>query len=240
MYCFTIGAWLCGQLLSVSLCFVHAQMLEMVRAGLYSDRHGQGDFLGQLRRKLDEFTDNFLPHMKEEEEIFQPLLMKYFAYDELRELKQDVLQNHHLSEKVDLPEKTEPLPEPVPEPLPEPVPAPQCAVEPVPVPRLPPELLTLIFSHLRPPDRAACAAVCRQWRSASLAPRLWKDLSPAAPAGERLGTDRNFQTQRTAKGNGARDIVEHSLGKKCIGSYSSSQRNVEGKVTTRRLLLVVF
>ncbi|XP_043225449.1 F-box/LRR-repeat protein 5-like isoform X1 [Amphibalanus amphitrite] len=155
------------------------EMLEMVRGGLDSGRHDQDEFVRQLRRKLDEFTDNFLPHMKEEEEIFQPLLMKYFGYDELRELKQDVLQNHQLSEKVDLPEKA---PEPVPLPLAAPRPA--AAAEPAPVPRLPPEVLTLIFCHLRPPDRAACAAVCRQWRSASLAPRLWRSLSPAAPAAD--------------------------------------------------------
>ena len=147
-------------------------MLEMLRDGLtdlYSGRHDREAFRYRLRQKLDEFTDNFLPHMKEEEEIFQPLLMKYFGYDELRELKQDVLENHHLSEKVDLPEKSEPVAEPL--------------RKPEPVPRLPPELLTLIFCHLRPSERAACAAVCRQWRSACLAPRLWRTLSPAAPAG---------------------------------------------------------
>ena len=166
----------------------------MVRDGLtslYSGRHDQDDFRCQLRQKLEEFTDNFLPHMKEEEEIFQPLLMKYFGYEELRELKQHVLQNHQLAEKVDLPEKTESEPEktePEPESESEPVPVVEQVVEPVlepvPVPRLPPELLTLIFSHLRPSERAVCAAVCRQWRSASLAPRLWRSLSPAAPAGE--------------------------------------------------------
>ena len=170
---------------------VRLQMLQLVRAGLYSDRRDRAGFLRQLRCKLDEFTDNFLPHMKEEEEIFQPLLMKYFGYDELRELKQDVLQNHHLSEKADLPEKVpEPILEPVP--VPKPLPAPVSVVEPepvpvpVPVPRLPPEVLTLVFAHLRPADRAVCAAVCRQWRSACLAPRLWRHLSPAAPQGESL------------------------------------------------------
>ena len=45
----------------------------------------------------------------------------------------------------------------------------ELVVEPVPVPRLPPELLTLIFSHLRPSERAVCATVYRQWRSACLA-----------------------------------------------------------------------
>lgn len=43
-----------------------------------------------------EFTEQFIPHMKEEEEIFQPLLMKYFAYEELRLLKEQVIQQHEI------------------------------------------------------------------------------------------------------------------------------------------------
>ncbi|XP_037092753.1 F-box/LRR-repeat protein 5-like [Pollicipes pollicipes] len=153
------------------------EMLEMVQNGVAGEHGSERErqlFRCQLRQKLDEFTDNFLPHMEEEEQIFQPLLIKYFDYDELRELKHDVLQNHHLSEKADLPEKGAESAVPPP---------------PVAVPRLPPELLTLIFAQLRPAERAACAAVCRRWHAACLAPSLWTSLRPVlAGTGARVST----------------------------------------------------
>ena len=95
----------------------------------------------QLKQALDEFTDSFLPHMQEEEEVysfvlepyvhnaniifrefskmmnfvqnlqimfgicaqvFQPLLLQYFSYEELRELRQKVLQKHFEKEEIEL------------------------------------------------------------------------------------------------------------------------------------------
>lgn len=53
-------------------------------------------FGSQLQKVVSEFTEQFIPHMKEEEEIFQPLLMKYFAYEELRLLKEQVIQQHEI------------------------------------------------------------------------------------------------------------------------------------------------
>ncbi|KAG1649255.1 F-box/LRR-repeat protein 5 [Nymphon striatum] len=47
-----------------------------------------------LQRYLKDFTHKFIPHMKEEEEIFQPLLMKYFDYEELKNLKSVVIKEH--------------------------------------------------------------------------------------------------------------------------------------------------
>jgi len=43
--------------------------------------------------------------MKEEEEVFQPLLMKYFEYDELKKLKELVIEQHELWKKKLLAEK---------------------------------------------------------------------------------------------------------------------------------------
>ena len=45
---------------------------------------------------MSDFTQHFIPHMQEEEEIFQPLLMKYFAHEELLQLKQQVIQQHEI------------------------------------------------------------------------------------------------------------------------------------------------
>ncbi len=47
-----------------------------------------------LRKALNKFTNIFIPHMKEEEEIFQPLLLKYFSLGELSEMKNIVIKLH--------------------------------------------------------------------------------------------------------------------------------------------------
>lgn len=48
----------------------------------------------QLRKKLEDFTEDFLPHMQQEEEVFQPLLLQYFTHKELCELRKTVIQLH--------------------------------------------------------------------------------------------------------------------------------------------------
>ena len=53
----------------------------------------------RLQKAVTEFTTSFIPHMTEEEDVFQPLLMKYFAYDELKTLKDDVIEQHELFKK---------------------------------------------------------------------------------------------------------------------------------------------
>jgi len=57
------------------------------------------DFGFQLQKAVFEFTEKFIPHMEEEEEVFQPLLMKYFEYDELKKLKALVIEQHELWKK---------------------------------------------------------------------------------------------------------------------------------------------
>lgn len=48
----------------------------------------------KLREAINQFAKNFVPHMKEEEDVFQPLLMKYFDEKELIEMKILVLKSH--------------------------------------------------------------------------------------------------------------------------------------------------
>jgi len=47
-----------------------------------------------LQEKIYSFLDEFLSHMDEEENIFQPLLMTYFEDEELMMIKEQVLQQH--------------------------------------------------------------------------------------------------------------------------------------------------
>lgn len=53
-------------------------------------------FGSRLRKAVTEFTEKFIPHMAEEEEVFQPLLVKYFAREELLLLKEQVIQQHEI------------------------------------------------------------------------------------------------------------------------------------------------
>lgn len=55
----------------------------------------------KLRKALNQFTRRFVPHMKEEEEVFQPLLMKYFSEEELVEMKIIVIKCHMQRRKLD-------------------------------------------------------------------------------------------------------------------------------------------
>lgn len=76
-----------------------AEMLELVHNGYRCSRKTDLErlnFAAQLRNALEDFTGKFIPHMQEEEEVFQPLLMKYFSVDELRQMKNVVLSRHRL------------------------------------------------------------------------------------------------------------------------------------------------
>ncbi len=55
----------------------------------------------KLRKALNQFTKRFVPHMKEEEEVFQPLLVKYFTEEELVEMKIVVIKCHMQRRKAD-------------------------------------------------------------------------------------------------------------------------------------------
>ena len=79
-----------------SLCF---QILNLLRDGYTCTSKPiseQISFGSQLQKAVSDFTQHFIPHMQEEEEIFQPLLMKYFAHEELLLLKEQVIQQHEI------------------------------------------------------------------------------------------------------------------------------------------------
>ncbi|KAK7086648.1 hypothetical protein SK128_020103 [Halocaridina rubra] len=74
-----------------------ADVLHLVRTGTKVREQGVVErltFCQELQRAFDEFVTNFLTHMEEEEQVFQPLLVEYFEYDELKILKDIVLKEH--------------------------------------------------------------------------------------------------------------------------------------------------
>ncbi|KAL5013391.1 hypothetical protein ScPMuIL_007661 [Solemya velum] len=59
-----------------------SEILSLLRDGYRTAEETAGDRVNfglQLQRTLEDFTEKFLPHMEEEEEVFQPLLIKYFT-----------------------------------------------------------------------------------------------------------------------------------------------------------------
>ncbi|XP_033647500.1 F-box/LRR-repeat protein 5-like isoform X2 [Asterias rubens] len=131
----------------------------------------------QIKDALEVFTKNFLPHMQEEEEFFQPLLMQYFTYDELKEIRYNVIEKHSLHTKYNLEqdkesshentsEKVDGLKEDVEDKV-------TCRVS-----GLPSETLLQIFSYLNPKDLSHCAQVSSHWNEMALDGSLWKNLYP--------------------------------------------------------------
>lgn len=157
-------------------------------------------FGSHLLTVISEFTEKFIPHMEEEEQIFQPLLMKYFAYEELRHLKEQVIQQHEMWKEQllaqretaenmlaildtvasDVPEFCQPSEE-VSETI-------QSLVElgenligeeqATGFRDLPPEMATKIFSYLSPFERTKCAQVCKEWNMLIYSPQLWREVYP--------------------------------------------------------------
>ncbi|XP_067833814.1 F-box/LRR-repeat protein 5, partial [Heptranchias perlo] len=80
-----------------------SDMLSLFEKGLknFKNEYEQLNYSRQLKEKLDAFTRDFIPHMKEEEEVFQPLLMEYFTYEELKDIKMKVIARHCTQGRVD-------------------------------------------------------------------------------------------------------------------------------------------
>uniref|UniRef100_A0A8C6VIB8 F-box and leucine rich repeat protein 5 n=1 Tax=Naja naja TaxID=35670 RepID=A0A8C6VIB8_NAJNA len=73
-----------------------SEMLSLFEKGLKNvkNEYEQLNYAKQLKERLEAFTRDFLPHMKEEEEVFQPMLMEYFTYEELKDIKKKVIAQH--------------------------------------------------------------------------------------------------------------------------------------------------
>lgn len=116
----------------------------------------------KLRKALNHFTKRFVPHMKEEEEVFQPLLMEYFTEEELVEMKIIVIKSHMQQRKspsgaklndTDLNQSTVAH-----------------------LNDLPDELLLNIFSYLSKSDVLKAAQVNRKWNGLVYDKTNWRNL----------------------------------------------------------------
>lgn len=141
-------------------------ILDLLRMGHRKLRsfNERKTYVKELREALQEFTNDFLPHMREEEEVFQPLLQKYFSYDELRALKRRVLQEHFISEKIhsQLDEENEI----------------SVQAEDSPILQLSDEILIQIFSLLDKPDLIRMGKTCKHLHTLCLDGTLWKHINP--------------------------------------------------------------
>ncbi|KAK1897316.1 F-box/LRR-repeat protein 5 [Dissostichus eleginoides] len=166
-----------------------SEMLSLFEKGLHNvkSEYEQLNYGRQLKEKLEAFTQDFLPHMKEEEEVFQPMLMQYFSYEELKDLKKQVIAQHcsrhraadrlkgfslwsqaeelqkafkyadHEKTHYEL-EKTR---------------NPSTHIS-----QLPAEILLRLFHFLSPAELLRCSQVCRSWSELAQTGSLWRHLFP--------------------------------------------------------------
>ncbi|CAM4674308.1 unnamed protein product [Leuciscus chuanchicus] len=167
-----------------------SEMLSLFEKGLRSvkSEYEQLNYAQQLKERLEAFTQDFLPHMKEEEEVYQPMLMEYFTYEELKAIKRQVMLQHcnnpswssaaadvlkglnlwsqaeelHKAFKYSDHEKTED----------------ERGSERASISALPQELLLKVFRFLGPADLCRCGQVCNIWAQVSKTGSLWRHLYP--------------------------------------------------------------
>ncbi|XP_071084243.1 F-box/LRR-repeat protein 5-like isoform X1 [Haliotis cracherodii] len=156
-----------------------SEMLRLVYAGYTWTSKTASERLNyglQLRKALEDFTQQFLPHMEEEEEVFQPMLIKYFTYEELKEIKANVIKQHlaqhrspdsHTEKCVEDALSSESSDEET-----------EVCVPLVSVQSLPDEILLCVLSLLSPQDLARCAQVCQHWNKMALDSSLWSHFYP--------------------------------------------------------------
>eukprot|EP00731_Ephydatia_muelleri_P001250 Em0001g1250a len=145
-------------------------LVSLVHDGLSREEPSEGDrvaFGKRLKDAIADFTTDFIPHMKEEEEVFLPLLVTHFSEGELRELTQTV--NHlHIHDKCQGKDK------------------PSASQEPPGLTSLPPEVLVKIFSYLSPVDLCHLSQSHTSLRGVAFNGSLWQHLHPVRWANENI------------------------------------------------------
>ncbi|XP_018525596.1 F-box/LRR-repeat protein 5 [Lates calcarifer] len=169
-----------------------SEMLSLFEKGLHNvkNEYEQLNYAQQLKERLEAFTQDFLPHMKEEEEVFQPMLMEYFTYEELKDIKKQVIAQHCSQQQWD------------------------CAAEVLKgfslwsqaeelqkafkyadhektdyelekkkdssthISQLPTEIMLKLFHYLGPEDLCRCSQVCSSWTELAKTGSLWRHLYP--------------------------------------------------------------
>jgi len=169
------------QVYNKSVCNCHEdsdliRIIDLVEMVYSSPTENERNFYWHsLQEALYDFLDDFLPHMEEEENTFQPLLNQYFNYEELKEIQETVIIKHEeWTEKLNSGEKSLKRfkrdsesfdPEPKEEPTSDWI------------NQLPDEILQQIFSWLGDPrDLSRVSRTCIRWNSLSRFSSLWKTL----------------------------------------------------------------
>jgi len=169
------------QVYNKSVCNCHEdseliKIIDLVEMVYSSSTENERNFYWHnLQEALYDFLDDFLPHMEEEENTFQPLLNQYFNYEELKEIQETVINKHEeWTEKLNSGEKSlkrfkrdsESLDAEVKE---------QSASDLI--NQLPDEILQQIFSLLEDPrDLSRVSGTCIRWNSLSRFSSLWMTL----------------------------------------------------------------
>uniref|UniRef100_A0A8C4NEC0 F-box domain-containing protein n=1 Tax=Eptatretus burgeri TaxID=7764 RepID=A0A8C4NEC0_EPTBU len=161
-----------------------SEMLSLFEKGLRNakNEYERVNYGNQLKEELEAFTQGFIPHMKEEEEVFQPLLMEYFTYDELKDIKSRVIAQHcslgaqdsgsrpvgskgnsatQQLGKLELDGKGE-----------------EKEARSSAVLDLPTDVMLHVFGFLGVRDLCRCAQVCLTWAQLAMDGSLWKHLYP--------------------------------------------------------------
>ncbi|CAL8310364.1 unnamed protein product [Lota lota] len=168
-----------------------SDMLSLFEKGLRSvkSEHEQLNYARQLKERLEAFTQDFLPHMKEEEEVFQPMLMQYFSYEELKDIKKQVIEEHRRQQQwecaaevlkgLSLWSQAEELQKALKyadhEKTDE---ADQRGWDPTHISQLPTETLLRLLGYLGPADLCRCSQVCSSWAQLTRTGSLWRHLYP--------------------------------------------------------------
>lgn len=172
-----------------------SDMLTLFEKGLRSvkSEFEQLNYAQQLKERLEAFTQDFIPHMKEEEEVYQPMLMEYFSYDELKAIKQQVMLQHCSSQCQSSCSDTHTHTHTLLKGLSlwshaelqkafkysdHEKTGDERVLERVSVSSLPQELLLRIFRFLGPQDLCCCAQVCSVWTQVTRTGSLWRHLYP--------------------------------------------------------------
>ncbi|KAM4809545.1 F-box/LRR-repeat protein 5 [Rhinophrynus dorsalis] len=165
-----------------------SEMLVLFEKGMKNvkNEYEQLNYARQLKERLEAFTSDFIPHMKEEEEVFQPMLMEYFTYDELKDIKKKVIAQHcsqkdpaELLKGLSLRNQAEELQKVLKYSLDE-KPEQETKIEQstTSISHLPPEVMLNIFSYLNPQDLCRCSQVNTKWAQMAKTGSLWKHLYP--------------------------------------------------------------
>ena len=171
------------QIYNQSVCNCHedsdlVRILDLVEMTYSAPDGVQRNYYWQnLQEALSEFLDEFLPHMEEEENTFQPLLNEYFNYEELKQIQETVLSQHQewqdkvTSEKSLKRFKRDSECSDV-----------SAAVDSSPdvndcFERLPEEIIYQVFTFLDDPrDLLRAGGVCSRWSKVSKSPQFWRSL----------------------------------------------------------------